>query len=491
MTLLCKPNARRDRHIAALASQVMDAPTAMAAGAPYGRLLAVAREEVAAAETYARRHAGTRRARHLIASAHRTFLLRLVKADEAARRHRSRQKQRGETLHGPAHPAAVVRLAWNLRPEEASREPATLLILPKGAAETVTDDGRWRSLTAETSRPVVRYGFEHRTRQRIVAWCAGLQHQIHPAQFATKGRGLAEMWRHIAGALDSGFRHFAIFDIADCFGSFDAEAALPLLRLPRRLIAHSATGLSARFNHDRKGGPSEARGQGQDVFPEEEQVFISLQRSMMDRTTRGLPQGSAASGILANILLAPVFDAVPDDVRVFAYCDDILILAQDQKALTRGVTALEASLTAGRLPGAFQTRNKGKGFLPLRGRPDRFFEFCGARFDMQRGKVQVGPSARALTRADDRLSKLCRLTACYEAADDRLIATLRAFLVRFPAWRGRSAFAKQVAEEWDGARWERSMIPASGFLACPEEERWACRVLRLTDVRQLSPAHPP
>ncbi len=111
----------------------------------------------------------------------------------------------------------------------------------------------------------------------------------------------------------------------------------------------------------------------------------------------GLPQGSALSALIAEWAMADVLKGVPDlpdDVRMFVYCDNIGVLAPKER-----IGAIEELIrSAFRASGAgvFNLKNKnGQGAVPV----SRPFRFLGMEFVRTSDRFMARPPGDAVDKA--------------------------------------------------------------------------------------------
>ncbi len=115
---------------------------------------------------------------------------------------------------------------------------------------------------------------------------------------------------------------------------------------------------------------------------------------------RGIYQGSAASPLVNEVLLAWVVRELPEGTRVVADADDFLVFTG-----TEG----EARAVARTLLSAFERHPAG----PIRLKTCEVvrvrdgFDFVGYNFTTERGQVRVVPASRNLEKFEERLGDLC------------------------------------------------------------------------------------
>jgi hypothetical protein len=162
---------------------------------------------------------------------------------------------------------------------------------------------------------------------------------------------------------------------------------------------------------------------------------------------QGIPQGSAVSSLVAEMLLAPVAFALPGDVRPVFYSDNILVITrQKSEAVTIAKTLKSALMShpAGPLwPNFIEIQDARKGF-----------DFLGYRFSKEAETVRVEPATFNLNKFNQRqFSDLKRLTQGEGAVADkerirrRARRYVRSWCQAFNLWPDWSAFrTKKLAE---------------------------------------------
>lgn len=138
---------------------------------------------------------------------------------------------------------------------------------------------------------------------------------------------------------------------------------------------------------------------------------------------RGIPQGSAASPILAEMLLAPLLFQVPSGGVVVAYADNILLMAKSKSDVDAMTESLEIALKE---HSAGQLWPKIKSF-PAGGPID----FLGHRLTADGDEVRVQPTRENRKKFERKMkSALARLRkpTLTPAARDRLVRDLKSDL---------------------------------------------------------------
>ncbi|MBB3900416.1 reverse transcriptase domain-containing protein [Roseococcus suduntuyensis] len=424
-----QPTGNRHRD---LAMQAKRARTSMAAGAALGHMLAADQKRLRNAEAYLRKHAGSRKARRAARRLAGAFAVKLAHVATAARKGAAQRAPEGTRPRMSA--AEVVRLAEEMRPNRATASRITMRVEAKrpkpGDVPRLVEAKSWTAPTR--TRRVFAFGMEHKARQGIVAWLAGALHRTHPHQFTRRGRGLGQMQRAIADALTRGHLWAVRLDIKDFFDSFCGNGVRRRIALPAGVVENSVLHRTGNIHVSRKGGPEEAERQGLFIPLSERLAYDDIMDMHTSACRTGLPQGSAASGIIADILLAPIFDALPDGAEMFIYCDDILILTRDRKTGVQAIEALRAALSGQGFPGSFR-------LTPDDAKPRRVsrdVEFCGLVISMRDGQVNIAPKPASLAKAEERIRRRAIMVALLEGEEGPVRAEIAATVSRYPCWRG-------------------------------------------------------
>src|SRR6266702_7172196 len=202
-------------------------------------------------------------------------------------------------------------IAENLNAFQGTREEVRLILIPKGAGKF---------------RPTLEFGIENRALQYLVLSVLYAIADLHPRQFATRG-GVPAAIAKVAKAMKAGNVHASEIDIKDFYASFDGNKLVELVPVQKRVIMrvmlseHLAILPGKSLHHTTASciGPADT-DQGE---------LAPLEKYLAD-ARRGIPQGSAASPILAEMLLAPLLYQVPTGGEVVAYADNILVLAKNE-----------------------------------------------------------------------------------------------------------------------------------------------------------------
>lgn len=324
-------------------------------------------------------------ARRLIKRARRDAA-RLIQHIEAALRNGDRHRARGlqKTYLASFYPRlkAVADANCKLRrphrlPLSALPEVAARLDAWRGTDETVRVS--WVAKRSGGQRPTMGFGLENKALQ-ILARDALLPFaELRSFQYAVSNGGVNALVKDVLETIPHGYKWAVELDVKDCFASLDAEAIKECLPLPGKVTEAVLVSKHLNLIHNRKGNR------------------LSLTRSLVD-SRRGLPQGSAASPLVAEMLLADILTSLPTGARVFAYADNVLVLAR---------TKAEAALVMETLQSAFWQSPVGKLRLECRSDMRRVcdgFDFLGYRIRRRKGGA---PRAMPTSENCRRLASRC------------------------------------------------------------------------------------
>ena len=224
---------------------------------------------------------------------------------------------------------AAKKMPWYRRPKETELKGiAKILNAFQGTREEVTL-GLIRK-DANTFRPTLDFGHKHRAHQYLVLPVLYAIAELHPRQFATRG-GVPAAIAQVANAMRAGYIHANEIDIKDFYASFDGSKLVELVPIQKRviervLLAEHLNIVPSAPHHTTVSwfGPADTY-QGE-VTP--------LEKYLAD-ARRGIPQGSAASPILAEMLLAPLLFQIPAGGRVRGLCRQHLANGQKQERCGR------------------------------------------------------------------------------------------------------------------------------------------------------------
>jgi hypothetical protein len=175
--------------------------------------------------------------------------------------------------------------------------------------------------------------------------------------------------------MKSGYEYATEVDISNCFDSFQPQQVIELLPLPREVT--TLTVLSHSFQLKPYSNNWLADG-----FESSDQLREYLEHMGVQW---GIPQGSAISSLIAEVLLAPAIAQLPDCSLVVAYADNTLLMARSKDDVASMQKALLCALAAH--PAGPLTPNKPKHY-----EPGDAVEFLGHQIAVENGAVRVSPS---------------------------------------------------------------------------------------------------
>jgi hypothetical protein len=258
-------------------------------------------------------------------------------------------------------PASVVRdYAGSLNAWAGSKEPVGLHLKQKAG-------------NPDHRRPIMSFGLENRALQLLALRALRAQAALHANQYAM--RGVHAAIRTITDLLKDGFNWAIESDIANCYGSFDGEKVPELLPLPEEVTRRVLTGaslslrlLSGMF------GPADPGEDDEVTFSE---LFATARR--------GFPQGSAASPLAVEMLLAPLFEHLPAGGSSVGYADNFLAMGKNESDAVSMTSSFWSALKAH--PAGHLGPKEPRIFAA--GDP---IEFLGHRIHLQMGAVRIDPS---------------------------------------------------------------------------------------------------
>ncbi len=277
----------------------------------------------------------------------------------------------------------VPSIASGLDPWAGTTEEVRVNMIPKDP-----DSGDYR-LTMD-------FGPENRALQYLLLPLLREIADLHPHQFGTGNGGSHAAIKHIAQAMKDGFVWAVEIDIESCFPSFEADKVADLLPLPKEVTERVL--LSRHLNLvpgnllDLLGGMPGGVHEDGSPYGVPHTPYIGpacglgiLVAEVLAEARRGIPQGSAASPLLAEMLLVPTLKQLPAGGEVFAYLDNFLVMAKSKEDAVSMTIALVSALKA-HPAGPLRPKIKGR-FHP--GEP---IEFLGHRLTAHHGTVTIEPS---------------------------------------------------------------------------------------------------
>jgi len=292
-------------------------------------------------------------------------------------------------------------LARQLDPWSGSKEPVRVKREPK------PDGG---------TRTVMCFCTEQRALQYLVkgALKPWLSRLTAENQFLLRG-GRDAACTNVMMHLYMGYDHVCQVDVRRCFPSFAEAEIYRYVPLPKRVTENV-------------------------VIARHLSLLISTKESVSDATNllvearRGIPQGSAVSSVVAEILLAPIARSAQDRCAVVAYNDNFLVMSRSNLDLVTNLKLLRARMQchpAGPLCPTFTE------FPTMRGP----FEFLGYEFLPGNGRWHIRPSYQHVEKLDAKMHGHLNEEADPAAALEAAIKTLETFesSYRLSSWARRYA----------------------------------------------------
>jgi Reverse transcriptase (RNA-dependent DNA polymerase) len=231
--------------------------------------------------------------------------------------------------------SAVYRANKQLKPDRRVKEAelpgiAGRLDPWKGTDEEVLVHRKRKLFNPDEYRVFMDFGIKNRALQYLVLPPLEILADIAPFQYTIRG-GMKAAVMHVAKVMSTGTLVCAAeVDVRDCYGSFDGKQLPNLIPLPKEVTNHV---LIAEHLH---------------LVPDEVISYLGAtgEKLLVD-ARRGIPQGSAASSIIAETMLAIALREIPDGVgdRV-AYGDNCLVMAKNESDAVTMLKALGAALKA-------------------------------------------------------------------------------------------------------------------------------------------------
>jgi hypothetical protein len=274
-----------------------------------------------------------------------------------------------------AHHTAVVRAVKQFpkskRPDAATIKAIAQKLDPwKGTQEPVAVSYKKKKSNPDERRITMNFGIENSALQYLILMVLEKTADLHPRQYATKG-GVHSVIKQVAKAMSDGYLHAVELDIEDCYSSFVGEKVPDLLPLPKKVTLRTA--LCCHLNL--------TIGNLDDLFG----TASILTQDLLAEARHGIPQGSAASNLIAEILLSNTFEnQSPTAGRVFSYADNIMIMGHNEGDVKSTQLALESALKA---HPAGPLVPKAKHF-----KSGDSIDFLGHRLTCKCGKVLIEPS---------------------------------------------------------------------------------------------------
>ena len=188
---------------------------------------------------------------------------------------------------------------------------------------------------------------------------------LHQDRYAVRGGRDAAIKAAIE-ALDEGSNWAVTADVKDFYPNVNGKKLATLLPLPGEVIRMV---IISRFLG---------------LYPGHRPLGVTT-ASFMAQARQGIPQGSAVSSLVAEVVLAPIFTALPEGAHVINYADNFLILAPNEDGACSTISALRCACKS--LPaGPFR-------LVAQEPRPStEWFDFLGYSLRALDGNTSIRPS---------------------------------------------------------------------------------------------------
>jgi hypothetical protein len=268
---------------------------------------------------------------------------------------------------------ASARMRKNRRPKsELWPGIARRLDAWQGTAEEVIARFKEKKNNPNELRTILDFGIENRALQYLVRSVLEIRADLHPGQYLLQG-GVHKAVQKAADELAGGPKWAIESDIRNCYSSFEGKKVPDLLPLPKKVTLQSLLGVSLNM----RVLPSQSFGSAE----LDEYVFG---QELAD-VRRGFPQGSAASPLAVEILLASLYTQLPVAGVSVGYADNFLVMASQEEDAVSTTTAFWSALEA---HPAGQLKPK----EPKIFEPKIPIEFLGHTLQLQNGAIQIHPT---------------------------------------------------------------------------------------------------
>jgi len=382
-----------------------------------------------------------RRAEHYQMRYVTSFDARLVAADRA---------RRSFPVDSRLPASAIMHIANKVSALRGSKEPVVLRLKEKKSDPWAV-------------RPVMAFGPENRTLQYLVLECLRARVTPHPCQYASlHGRHAAV--EAVRNAILSGFRHTVELDIQSFYNSINGEELGELLPLPPRILPMATAkhynlwpgwlgDLETQMKEVKK-LKEELATPGDDpdhhnhhdhplhyVTDEYPAALDEAHGGFLAVGRLGIPQGSAASPLIAECLLKPAIEQIPDCGVVVNYADNFMLLGTSKEAVALMSQALRSALK-GHPAGPFSVRDKTY-------KLGETSTFLGYRLTPMSTQVIVEPTPKNLRKFQTRFRWRRRQVLSAKLAKERNTLLnkggqfVRSWSASFSLWEGSAAHREQ------------------------------------------------
>lgn len=213
----------------------------------------------------------------------------------------------------------------------------------EACSETVLLNLVARDDTAHDYRYILSFGIENSARQIILRNLLKARWNVSHAQTMMNGGRNAAVQQVIRCYAD-GYTHIAELDIRRCYKSFGMTGIQRMLHLPERVVRHVLS--AASLNIDLSYTARRVIYHDHDIPLTPMELFHGLHGEDWEEAQQGLIEGSKVSPFVAELLLAPVCQAilVSGAGVVINYADNFLLMAKTKRGLETMKTILREEL---------------------------------------------------------------------------------------------------------------------------------------------------
>ena len=295
-------------------------------------------------------------------------------------------------------------------------------------------------------RPILSFGIENRALQILVLRALNACAQTHSQQFAGRG-GTPAAISQVVEYLEAGYCHAVECDISNFFRSFDEEKVPDYLPLPKAVtnnvvIAKNLNIKSGKKKDNTLGGSSYLVIVPDHLGDGELEGHMGTSQFDTEAARRGIPQGASSSPLVAEVLLAPLIDALPGSGAVVNYGDNFLLLAKDANDVVAMSNILGKLLTkhpAGPLEPSYTFYQ-----------PGDVITFLGYAIHGHGSKLKVTPSQPNVEKFRDNFRskvKWIKKAKMSKKRKRKLLQSLKNYVTNwtaaFPKWEGAEGHRKK------------------------------------------------
>ncbi|WP_162933323.1 hypothetical protein [Sulfitobacter mediterraneus] len=339
--------------------------------------------------------------------------------------------------------AREAKLMSSMSTHKKTKKIARDMNLFKRCSEVVQLDMRRKPNTEFDYRFIMRFGPEQQARQILLRNMLKARFGTAAAQTVFAG-GRDAAARRLKEYYSVGYVWIQEFDIARCFNSFRMDKAASFLSLPGRVCENVLTTTTLNIRPSlsiRRNLTCHSPNDDFDPMDFIEETF----RDDWDRARQGLIEGSRVSPFVAELLLAPVCEALSECSRtkVINYADNFLLMAKTPRGLKTIADKLQDELCTHPV-GPLQVNPK-----TSRNGPNDSFDFLGYRCNPDDGKLVFSWSEQAEAKARKLRKRAHKKLTSKTPFDDKLAIFEKVqrrhqgLVGAYPLWKDRQEFHQQ------------------------------------------------